>query len=73
MKALLEALSHKTPSPDTRLRSVEVGAKIAWGEKSTVELVSPDVKQRLLATIDILVLRLGADHPVIEEVSEAWG
>lgn len=73
VKALLEALSHRTPSPDTRLRSVEVGAKIAWGEKTTVELVSPDVRERLLATIDVLVREFGDDHPIIEAVSQVWG
>lgn len=72
VKALLEVLSYRTPSPDTRLRSVEVAAKIAWGEKSTVELVSPDVRERLVATIDVLVRELGNDHPIVEAVSQVW-
>lgn len=73
MEGLLKAIEYKAPSPDTRLRSVEIAAKIAWGDKTTIEVVSPEVKERLLATIDVLVRTFGDDHPIIDAVSQVWG
>ena len=45
-KELLEAVSLRAPSPDTRLRSVEAAARIVWGDKSEVEIIDhPEVKR----------------------------
>jgi Fe-S cluster biogenesis protein NfuA len=68
----LEAVSKQIPSPDTRLRSVVDAAKIAWGEKTSIEMVSPDVVSRVQATADVLLRMLGKDHEATKAVSLIW-
>lgn len=68
----LESVSKQIPTPDTRLRSVVDAAKIAWGEKTSIEMISPDVISRIEATADTLIRALGRDHEVTKAVSLIW-
>lgn len=62
IKEFLDAVSLRTPSPDTRLRSIEAAAKIAWGDKTEIEIVNhPEVQRRIAALRQALIENFGEE------------